>query len=223
MANEQTGKQRLYRSKTDRMIGGVCGGLAEYFNMDSNLMRILFIILAFIGGSTIILYIAALIIIPENPNQENVTRKKVDNSLVIGAILIVVGAILLLRQLGFYFHLNYFDFSFSIIWGILLIAIGIYLLLQSGRTSPSTDSVENTVEEKKPVSGKSLLRSRTDKMLAGVCGGIAKYFNIDSSLVRLGWVFATLLTGGIGIIAYIVLIIVVPEEPYMESFEENKQ
>ena len=60
---------------------------------------------------------------------------------------------------------------------------------------------------------KTLHLSRNDKMLSGLCGGIAEYFNIDSSLVRLAWIVLTILTGIIpGILAYIVAVIVIPKE-----------
>lgn len=59
---------------------------------------------------------------------------------------------------------------------------------------------------------KRLYRSRTDRMLAGVCGGIAKYFDIDPTLVRLFWLIATF-AGGSGILAYIIAAIVIPLEP----------
>lgn len=58
-----------------------------------------------------------------------------------------------------------------------------------------------------------LYRSRKDTFLSGVCGGIADYFNFDVSLVRIGWVIATLATGGLGLIAYIIAAVVVPMEP----------
>lgn len=57
---------------------------------------------------------------------------------------------------------------------------------------------------------KKLYKSSTDKKLAGVCGGIAEYFNIDSTLVRLGWVLFGLL-GGSGLLAYIIAAIIIPE------------
>ncbi|MGD9100947.1 MAG: PspC domain-containing protein [Anaerolineae bacterium] len=59
---------------------------------------------------------------------------------------------------------------------------------------------------------KRLYRSLDERMLAGVCGGIAEYFNVDPTLVRLLFVLFSL-AGGPGIVAYIVLAIVVPEEP----------
>ena len=60
---------------------------------------------------------------------------------------------------------------------------------------------------------KKLYKSSTDKKLAGVCGGIAEYFNIDSTLVRLGWVVFSLL-GGSGLLAYIIAAIIMPGRPY---------
>ena len=59
---------------------------------------------------------------------------------------------------------------------------------------------------------KKLYRSRTDKKLAGVCAGLAKYLNMDVTVVRLLTVLATLFIGG-GLIAYIVCALVIPEEP----------
>jgi phage shock protein C len=43
--------RKLYRSKTDRVLAGVCGGLAQYFNLDATLIRVLFVLLAVLGGS----------------------------------------------------------------------------------------------------------------------------------------------------------------------------
>ncbi|MBS1433485.1 MAG: PspC domain-containing protein [Oscillospiraceae bacterium] len=60
---------------------------------------------------------------------------------------------------------------------------------------------------------KKLYKSSTDKKLAGVCGGIAEYFNIDSTLVRLGWVLFSLL-GGSGLLAYIIAALIMPDRPY---------
>lgn len=60
---------------------------------------------------------------------------------------------------------------------------------------------------------KRLFRSRTDRKLGGVCAGIASYFGIDPTVVRLATVLLTLT--GMSIIIYIVLWIVIPEEPYV--------
>ncbi len=59
---------------------------------------------------------------------------------------------------------------------------------------------------------KRLYKSTADKKLCGVCAGVAKYFGLDPTLVRLGWVLATLFVG-CGIVLYIAAAIIMPEEP----------
>ena len=59
---------------------------------------------------------------------------------------------------------------------------------------------------------KKLYRSRTEKMVAGVCGGLGKYLAIDPTLIRLLFVLITLL-GGSGVLVYLIMMIVIPEEP----------
>jgi phage shock protein C len=59
--------RKLYRSRSNRQVAGVCGGLAQYFNLDATLIRILFVVLAVLGGSWIVLYLAMWIIVPKEP------------------------------------------------------------------------------------------------------------------------------------------------------------
>ena len=58
---------------------------------------------------------------------------------------------------------------------------------------------------------KKLTRSREDKKLAGVCGGIAKYFGLDSNIIRLIWVLAVVFAG-VGLLAYLICALLIPEE-----------
>ena len=59
--------EKLYRSRTNRQVAGVCGGLAQYFNLDATLIRVLFVVLAVLGGSGLVLYLALWIIVPKQP------------------------------------------------------------------------------------------------------------------------------------------------------------
>lgn len=59
---------------------------------------------------------------------------------------------------------------------------------------------------------KRLYKSNKNKMIEGVCGGIAEYFNLDPTLVRLGWILLCAL-GGCGILAYIIAAVVIPRNP----------
>jgi len=59
--------RKLYRSRTNRKLAGVCGGLAQYFNLDATLIRVLFVVLAVLGGSGLVIYLAMWIIVPNEP------------------------------------------------------------------------------------------------------------------------------------------------------------
>ena len=62
---------------------------------------------------------------------------------------------------------------------------------------------------------KKLYLSKTDKKMAGVCGGIGEFFEVDSTLVRLAWVVFAL-AGGSGVLAYIIAAIIMPDRPIIE-------
>ena len=59
--------KRLFRSKKEKMFGGVCGGIAEYFDIDPTIVRLLWLLLTFGGGFGVLAYIIGWIIIPEDP------------------------------------------------------------------------------------------------------------------------------------------------------------
>jgi phage shock protein C len=62
-----TAPRKLYRSRTDRMLGGVCGGLAAYLNMDVTVVRLIAVATILLPGPSIIAYLLAWIIVPEEP------------------------------------------------------------------------------------------------------------------------------------------------------------
>jgi phage shock protein C len=57
--------RKLYRSRNQRMLAGVCGGLAEYFDLDATLIRVLFLVLAVFGGSGLVIYVVMWLIVPD--------------------------------------------------------------------------------------------------------------------------------------------------------------
>lgn len=63
---------------------------------------------------------------------------------------------------------------------------------------------------------KRLYKSRTDRKVSGVCGGLGKYFNIDSTLIRIIWALFALT--GSGILVYIICALVIPDEPYENDY-----
>ncbi len=59
--------KRLYRSQKERMIGGVCGGLGDFFNVDPIIFRLIFVLMLLGAGSGVLVYIVMMLIIPEEP------------------------------------------------------------------------------------------------------------------------------------------------------------
>lgn len=73
--------------------------------------------------------------------------------------------------------------------------------------------------------GRKLKRSRSDKVIAGVCGGIGEYFNIDPVIVRIVWVLLAFMPGGPGFLAYLICALIIPEDDgviYQEDSEVTK-
>lgn len=123
----RTGSSRLTRSRQDRVIAGVCGGLGHYFNLDPVLVRVGFVALTLAAGAGILIYILAAIILPEASLEEDHARSDVatvsQGRLIFGGLLILVGAFLLMREIFPWF-------SDQVIWATVLIALGLAVVLK---------------------------------------------------------------------------------------------
>lgn len=142
-------KRYLRRSQVDRQLGGVCGGIASYFDTDPVFVRAAWVILTIIPGAIflgVLAYLGAWIIIPE---------------------------------------------------------------AQPGSEAPLAESPVGSWRAKR------LYRSRTDSRIGGVCGGIAEYFTVDSTAIRLLWVVLSIFPGAIicGLLTYAVAWFIVPTQP----------
>lgn len=144
---------KLYRSEKDRVLGGVAGGLADFFDVDSTLVRIIFVLLTIFGGSGFVIYLVLWIIVPPQSSSENAfTREFMQKNLneikdttrnfayefrnqtkdseknsrnFAGIAIIVIGLFFLLQNLGVLR-----GYGFSHFWPILLIIIGFALLMR---------------------------------------------------------------------------------------------
>lgn len=145
--------RKLYRSSTDSMLGGVCGGLGTYFDFDSNLIRLIFVVLAVAPGIGVPAYIALWLLVPEESERDDTSlgervrdgageiaaqarnlgnglRDKSDRagpaaSLAVGIILIVMGIWFLLSNLGFTW-INWIARVWA--WPSILIIVGLVFL-----------------------------------------------------------------------------------------------
>lgn len=122
--------RRVRRSRQDRVIGGVCGGLGRYLGVDPVLLRIAAVALALSGGLGVLAYIIAWIVIPEDNGDEPVRVEPFTNrhglAVVVGAALVAVGGLLLVQQLVPWFSAAFF-------WPIVVVAVGVLVLVSARR------------------------------------------------------------------------------------------
>lgn len=142
---------RLYRSRTQKVFGGVAGGIAEYFNMDPVIIRVIFVLAAIFGGGGVVIYLVLWIAVPERPFTStfynagtppepdpmkdttpagepepgaNITNRRYTGSMIGGIILIGVGAIILVTRV-------IPDVYFRDLWPFILVAAGVILIVTS--------------------------------------------------------------------------------------------
>ncbi len=201
--------KKLYRAGKDHVLGGVCAGLAEYLSIDVIFIRVIWLILTLVHGFGAVAYVVCLVLIPKNPAHEQLPiseQKKAENyGLYIGLALVIIGLnVVFHRWFDFFFwdlDWLFFTFHWKIVWPILFVLLGVWFIVRSSK------------EEKNSGTSKHVFyRSPDTRMISGVCGGLAELWQVDVTLVRVGYAVATLLTGfWFGLLAYVVMAIVIKE------------
>jgi phage shock protein C len=149
---------RLYRSRTDRFLGGVCGGIGKYVGIDPTIIRLIFLVLLFTQGFGFLIYLILWVLLPveggaetSSGSIENRVEAGVKNvgddirivaqtphpqaGLWFGAGLIVLGVILFASRLGDMLGLGWLTqwVNWSTLWPILIIVFGVALILRGSR------------------------------------------------------------------------------------------
>jgi signal transduction histidine kinase/phage shock protein PspC (stress-responsive transcriptional regulator) len=121
-------ERRLYRSTDDRMVAGVCGGLARHLHLDVRVVRIAFVALSFAGGLGLVLYAAFWAVVPQRHDGSETTggsrrrrRRRPDRGDFIAFSLLAVGVVLLSQQLGVGFGSGY-------LWPVLAAVVGVAII-----------------------------------------------------------------------------------------------
>ena len=135
-------RRRLVRRPAEGKIGGVCAGLADYFNTDVALVRAAWVVLSIWPGAVV---------------------------------------------------------------------MGVIAYLAAWLLMPRAEAVDGTTTTPQP----RLVRSQTDRQIAGVCGGLADYFDVDPTIVRVTWVILSIIAGAVvfGVLAYLIAWFIIPPAP----------
>jgi phage shock protein C len=222
---EENGQKskRLYKSRRNKIIDGVCGGFAEYFDVDPSIIRLLWVLVTLMGGAGFVAYLVAMIIMPVNPEHittpqtpsSNQATDRSDRRRFFGVLLVLIGSLILLVNFGWFWDFGWWSFTKSIILPLLIIGLGAFLIyLQTSRKKATSSDSGPTTQQASPVDEmkRELRRSKENRKLFGVCSGIGKYFDIDPTIVRFAFIFVALVSFGWGLLIYIILGIVMPEE-----------
>jgi phage shock protein C len=141
-------KNRLYRDEHRKVLGGVCAGLADYFNVDISLVRVVFVLALILKGGGILFYIILWAVVPARPYvapsagfpapPEPAPFAPVNKSVSISTGSIIGGLILIM--LGGYLLLNQYniipDLDFDKLWPVILIIIGLVLMFGFWQRKP---------------------------------------------------------------------------------------
>jgi phage shock protein C len=210
VVSTETGPRRLLRSRQNRVVAGVCGGIAEYFRLDPLLVRAVWAVLTMITAVIpgVIVYILATIIVPENTAGEPDAgaRPRMDNRVLWGGLFILAGLYFLSRAIwGQVLPAGWLaawsrvtDVFQAVLFPAVLIGVGVLLVLGISRRNGGTAG--------------RLVRPRQGRIFAGVCSGLGRYFRVDRVWVRLVWVLLFLASWWAAVVAYVLAMLLMPEE-----------
>jgi phage shock protein PspC (stress-responsive transcriptional regulator) len=228
----------LYRSPSDKLVGGVCGGIAEYLGWNPVLVRVGWVVATFATwGGGILAYILLALFLPVGTNAIGQIKPPALELSQKGmswaaGLLIGLGGLWLLANLGILPGMwrGFWGIVGVIFWPALLIGAG-YLLLRANSEKDIDQEFKNAANKvKSSFDGKlpsgeqvksgfasvrsslPLQRSSRDKMLLGVCGGIGAKYGIDANLIRLIWAAFALGTMGMGALVYFLVGLLLPAD-----------
>jgi phage shock protein C len=168
--------------------------------VDTVWVRIAWVALGLAGGIGVVAYLAGMYLFPRHDvdGAPAPASRRISGVLLAGALLVGVGMMIVMRLTGVleYGFWGAWHIAWVVLWPLSLIGGGLLLLFVYWR------------ETSQGASG--LRRSADDKMVLGVCGGLGRYFNIDSNVVRFIFTLVILLSRGIGLLIYIVIGLLAP-------------
>lgn len=151
-------EKRLYRIRQNQTLGGVAQGLAEYFNIDVTLIRVLFVLLLFTPFPSAISYFILWIVLPvketygsvvsaninetinsETSNYTTMSSRNQNNNLVGGAVLIILGVIFSFKT---FFHINLWHYIGNM-WPLVLVGLGVWLIVRDRKDDNFTNFTNN--------------------------------------------------------------------------------
>jgi phage shock protein C len=160
--------KRIYRNQRNKVVGGVCSGIAEYFDIDVAWVRLAFVLSVFASGFGILAYIIAWIVFPKDersPSEIESARAKLDaarepsedsekrRKAIASGSRNAVGVLLVGLGILFFMDQNFWWFRFDAFWPVILIGLGVYMLVRSSNDAETASVLTTLVSASASVSG----------------------------------------------------------------------
>jgi len=201
--------KKLQRSKSNVVIAGVCSGIADYLKMDVANIRLIALLSILLGGWSVVAYLITALLLPvekksrELTNKERSAQQKENFRTVLSGLFILTGLHFTFMYIGIGSSERLFILPNGFVFPIAAITAGIFILTRNNNRYAAFDHLK--IEK--------YFRSRTDRKIMGVCAGLGKYLNIDSSALRIIFILATLLTLGMFALCYLLFSVFTHIEP----------
>lgn len=231
-------RRMLYRHPSDKLVGGVCGGISEYLGWNPVFVRVAWVVATFATwGGGLLAYILLALFLPVGTNATGQVKPPALELSQKGmswaaGLLIGLGGLWLLANLGILPGMwrGFWGVVGVIFWPALLIGAG-YLLLRANSEKDIDQEMRNAASKVKGAfdgklpsgeqvksgfsslrSNLPLSRSNSNRVLLGVCGGLGEKYGIDANLIRLIWAAFALGTMGMGALLYFVVGLLLPAQ-----------
>jgi len=195
-------KKRLKRSSNDRIIFGICAGLAVHYSVTTNLVRLLFALSSLLGGLGAFVYMILFFVIPiDDVGKTDINRDLLSRNTksALGIALIIIGFYFLIIPAKFFPVAFWFKLPTEILFSIVFVLAGVWIQkryrLNHSKATPAAFD-----------------RPKNGRILLGVCIGLSEYLGTYTIIVRLLFVVFAFVTMGLGIVLYFLMALLSKQE-----------
>ncbi len=197
---EKAKNKKLFKSNSDKIIAGVCGGIADYLNINAFWIRLIFLLFLLPCGFTAFVYFIAAVCLPKEKTKL-IPPKTAEHNYLLGVTLIFFSASIMIINSPIFYTINIFRFSAETAESLSLILAGVFFVVKTIGNQKYIPSVNVP-------SGK--IKSSKVNLF------ISKYLGINTNAINMLWVIFIFLTMGFGLVIYFLLTLIV-RSSYFES------
>ncbi len=205
--------RRLEISNDNKMLMGVCGSFGRFISFEPAIVRILVLLLFFILGQAILfIYSAFGLILPlKESSEQNFSKQNRSITITLNILLIAVIIFLILIQQDVITINETFNFLINKFDPFTLFIFSLVLIINNYEKGVKVEMQKKNIKK---------LTLSDNKVIFGVCGGLAEYFNIHPNIMRIIWLIFLFASFGTALIVYIILKFIIPPKKLMSDLDE---